>query len=475
MKIVALISIGLFLNCFLCISAHAQSVKLLSSEGYVQTADSVQLFYKIQGEGKDTIVVVHGGPHNSGYFSPDLTPLAAHHTLLYYDQRAAGFSSFLSDTSKLGIDEHVADLETIRKHFHLQKLNLLGHSTGGVIAGFYAAANPEKIKSIILVNSMPAKTEWSVSFTSKLDSVSVLIKKQNSKILYSSPSDTLKACWDYYALDGRGFYPTPQDVRRTWGDVCNSKMSNTLNPAKWHIYASMGNYDLTDKFTEVSAPVLIIAGDDDGIPMASFEQWKNSFQNSTLIKVPGAAHFPHVDAPNVFFTAVELFLQGKTPDSSIFDVSGAGVVLPGDDMGTPYQQARAAIIRVENEVVKFVNKGDWKSAAGIYASDASIMSPGAPPITGRKAIASFWHTAAIRGMKSLELQLMDIELSGELLFGRGKSVIRDDQNEIIDIGKFIAIYKKINNQWVLYTDIWNSSLETRSPMAEPDYLILKQE
>jgi hypothetical protein len=77
-------------------------------------------------------------------------------------------------------------------------------------------------------------------------------------------------------------------------------------------------------------------------------------------------------------------------------------------------------------------------------------------------------------MKSLELQLMDIELSGELLFGRGKSVIRDNQNDIIDIGKFIAIYKKINSQWVLYTDIFNSSPETRSPIAEPDYLILKQ-
>jgi pimeloyl-ACP methyl ester carboxylesterase len=271
----------------------------------------------------------------------------------------------------------------------LQKLNLLGHSTGGFITGFYAAANPEKIKSILLVNSMPAKPEWSVNFTSKLDSVSSLIKKQNAKILYSSPLDTLKACWDYYALDGRGFYPTPQGVRRTWGDVCNSKMSNTLNPSKWHIYASMGNYDLTDKFTEVSARVLIIAGDDDVIPMASFEQWKNSFQNSTLIKVPGAAHFPHVDAPSAFFTAVELFLQGKTPDYSILDVSVAGVVLPGDKMGTAYQQARAAIIQVENELVKQVNKGDWESAASIYATDASIMAPGATPVTGRQAIASF--------------------------------------------------------------------------------------
>jgi proline iminopeptidase len=122
MKTFVHILIGLFLNCFFCISVHAQVVKLTTSEGYVQTEDSVQLFYNIQGEGKDTIVVVHGGPHNSGYLSPDLTPLAAHHTILYYDQRAAGFSSFLRDTSKLGIDDHVPDLETIRNIFICKNL-----------------------------------------------------------------------------------------------------------------------------------------------------------------------------------------------------------------------------------------------------------------------------------------------------------------------------------------------------------------
>jgi len=67
MKTFTLILIGLFLNGIFCISVHAQIVNLTSSEGYVQTEDSVQLFYNIQGEGKDTIVVVHGGPHNSSF------------------------------------------------------------------------------------------------------------------------------------------------------------------------------------------------------------------------------------------------------------------------------------------------------------------------------------------------------------------------------------------------------------------------
>jgi hypothetical protein len=46
--------------------------------------------------------------------------------------------------------------------------------------------------------------------------------------------------------------------------------------------------------------------------------------------------------------------------------------------------------------------------------------------------------------------------------------------EIIDIGKFIAIYRKENNTWILQTDMFNSSLETRSPIEVPDYLILQK-
>lgn len=167
-----------------------------------------------------------------------------------------------------------------------------------------------------------------------------------------------------------------------------------------------------------------------------------------------------------------MFLQGKFPDNSVYTSKGAGVVLPGDDKASPYVQARAAVIRVENELVRLVNKGDFLGASAIYSNDATLYAPGASPIVGQEAIASFWHTASIRGMHSVELQLMDIELSGSQLNARGKYVMRDKQGKYLDIGKFIALYRKEKDKWTLYTDIFNSSLETRSPIEEPDYLIL---
>ncbi len=160
--------VGMFLVLQIYTPAQSQTIRLKSSEGYLQTEDSVHLFYKILGEGKDTILVVHGGFYNSGYLSPDLTPLAAHHTLLFYDMRASGYSSLLKDTAKLGISDHVNDIEIIRKHFQLKKLTLMAHSMGGIISGYYAVVYPERVKSMILINPIPAKAEWEMNFDSKL-------------------------------------------------------------------------------------------------------------------------------------------------------------------------------------------------------------------------------------------------------------------------------------------------------------------
>jgi proline iminopeptidase len=74
--------------------------------------------------------VFHGSGFGSRYLVPDLTPLAAHHALLFFDQPGTGFSSVVRDTSRLNIDRFVQDVEVVRKHFSIQKMNVLAHSNG---------------------------------------------------------------------------------------------------------------------------------------------------------------------------------------------------------------------------------------------------------------------------------------------------------------------------------------------------------
>ncbi|HEX7240512.1 MAG TPA: hypothetical protein VF263_09615, partial [Longimicrobiaceae bacterium] len=69
-------------------------------DGYLAGADGVRLYYKVLGTGRDTVVVLHGGPGMSmGYLDRDLAPLAHNRTVILYDQRGGGRSQVVSDVA----------------------------------------------------------------------------------------------------------------------------------------------------------------------------------------------------------------------------------------------------------------------------------------------------------------------------------------------------------------------------------------
>ena len=460
--------LGLSLLFMISFAATSQTAKLKSSEGYIQTTDSASLFYRLLGEGKDTIVVFHGGGFGSSYLVPDLKPLAAHHALLFFDQPGTGFSSVVRDTARLNINRFVEDVEIIRKHFHLKKMKVLAHSNGGKLFGYYATVHPENLESIILINPSSVSQKWKNS--NRFDSISRLVLNQNNKIYSSAPSDSIKACWNYYSVWARGKFPTPLHSRRMWGDVCNCDQKNQI----FYSSQSMGKRDITAQLSKVKARTLIVGGDKDETPIGAWEEWKNSLPNSQLLIINGTGHLPYVDNPAVFFAAAEQFLQNKWPDNSVLQSKGVGIIFPTDENGSAYLKARAAVIKVENELVRLIKKAEWNSVAAIYTTDATILGPGSPPVSGQKAIASFWHTVSIRGMHTIELQFIDLEQSGDKLIVKGKYMMNNNQDEIIDIGKFMAIYTKEKNKWRLQTDMFNTSMETRSPIEVPDYLTLQK-
>src|SRR5438132_938269 len=132
--------------------APSVAIRLASREGFIETSDSVRLYYRVLGDAADTIVVLHGGPgFHSNYLIPDLTPFAAHHTLIFFDQRNAGRSSAVTDTARLNARWLVADVDAVRRYFHLGRLTILGHSWGGLLAGLYAASHGSDIDRLLLV------------------------------------------------------------------------------------------------------------------------------------------------------------------------------------------------------------------------------------------------------------------------------------------------------------------------------------
>lgn len=97
--------------------------------------------------------MIPGGPGlEFGYLKDDLANLLSNDfQLFFYDQRGCGHSNGTEDTTKLTMRNFVDDLENIRLALNLEKLNLLGHSFGGLLAMYYSIEFPERVESLILV------------------------------------------------------------------------------------------------------------------------------------------------------------------------------------------------------------------------------------------------------------------------------------------------------------------------------------
>jgi len=131
------------------------------SEGYWEINDT-KLHYVIMGQG-DPIVVLHGGPGGNLTSKVDLVPFAPDFCWIFYDQRGSGESerypvnidSLDKAATFFSINNYIEDLENIRIKLGVEEITLLGHSWGGALAVFYAAAHPDRVKKLIVYNGGP--------------------------------------------------------------------------------------------------------------------------------------------------------------------------------------------------------------------------------------------------------------------------------------------------------------------------------
>ncbi len=108
-------------------AATASAEPVAVRDGYVNATSDARLHYRIVGDGTPTVVFLHGGPGlHMGNGWPDLAPLAEGLTVLLYDQRGGGRSTQFTRPDRLTAQDHVRDLEALRRHFGMKRMTLVG-------------------------------------------------------------------------------------------------------------------------------------------------------------------------------------------------------------------------------------------------------------------------------------------------------------------------------------------------------------
>ena len=125
--------------------------------------------------------------------------------------------------------------------------------------------------------------------------------------------------------------------------------------------------------------------------------------------------------------------------------------------------AKAAVQAAHDEYVKAVGNHDAAAVAALYATDARLMPPGEPMVSGRSNIEAWGKGMFEMGVKSLEMKELEILEAGDLTISAGqfKLVIEPPgADPMEDVGKYLEVYRSNPDGSVeIILDMFNSDLQ----------------
>ncbi|MEJ2203315.1 MAG: alpha/beta fold hydrolase [Gemmatimonadota bacterium] len=294
--------------------AHSVGAQVRAGHQGMLGFDGGQIFYEVVGEGAP-VIVVHGGPgldHN--YLRPGLDVLARSSTLIYYDQRGLGRSVAPLDPEHINLDAFLEDVESLRKTLGYDRMTLLGHSYGSLLALAYALAHPARTRALILVAPVEPGARWREEAGRRAAEARSPGFGEELARLSASPGyeardpDTLS---EIYRLAYRSTFRNPEriddlDLRLSRQTALNgSEVARLLG-------TSLGPVDWWEDLSRLTVSTLVIHGRYDVMPVAMSRALVSTLPHARLA-ILESGHFPFVEDPAGLVSAVEGFLAGMRP------------------------------------------------------------------------------------------------------------------------------------------------------------------
>ncbi|MFD7080097.1 alpha/beta fold hydrolase [Streptomyces sp. NPDC059918] len=276
--------------------------------------DGTELAYHVKGEG-EPLVCLPGGAMRASAYLGDLGGLTAGRRLILLDLRGTGDSRIPADESTYRVDHQVADVEALRVHLGLERMDVTAHSAGGNLALLYAAAHPARLRRLVLITP----TCSAVGLDSTPEQRLEVIRRRAGGEPYDTAIAAYEQILDALAAGGTA---APADWSRTmplaygrWDEGVRAHIEASgreKNAAAGIAYAGPGAFDppaTRAALRHLAGEVLVLAGELDSNPTAALAaELAGLFAQGTADVQPGGAHFPWLDDPKWFAARVEHFL-----------------------------------------------------------------------------------------------------------------------------------------------------------------------
>lgn len=266
-----------------------------------------QIYIREFGAGVDTVVLLHGGwgAEHSGMIDM-VKGLEKEYKFFAHEQRGSLRSPF--PDSLITYDNHIKDIELLRMELGLNKLTLLGHSMGAVLASAYAQRYPEHIQKLILVspaylkNPFPEEDMELLRASQKAHEEFILrieveqeLKKYDLSREGSSLSSKEETIENRIGFASRMLY----DIGK-W-----HKLNNGRALYKGEVYGLTestypeNGWDFIKEFKSQSYPISVITGDHDLLDMENHitRKWISEVPRVNFTSINHGGHLLWIDQP----------------------------------------------------------------------------------------------------------------------------------------------------------------------------------
>jgi pimeloyl-ACP methyl ester carboxylesterase len=277
---------------------------------FATAADGMRLAYTEVGDGP-RLLCLPGGPGRAAAYLEDLGGLTASRTLVRLDSRGTGMSEVPADPSSLRFDRLADDVEALRVHLGLDAVDVLAHSAGAVVAQVWASRHPGRVRSLVLLTPVSALQGGTRS------DVASIRAARSGEPWYADAAEADAALADAPPAQRQALVrATRPFLYGRWDDRTQEHAASADRQSNRRAEAAFGaggeQVDVASVvagLAAVTAPVLVVGGERDGVTgVDAVHEVAASFATAATVVLDRAGHFPWVDEPESFRSAVAGFL-----------------------------------------------------------------------------------------------------------------------------------------------------------------------
>ena len=248
--------------------------------------EGLRVRMEVTGEGRP-LILMHGWGCDHTTVRSIAATAAQTHTV--YNMDFPGFGGSQEPAEVWGVELYTRLIEDLVRKEGLERPVLIGHSFGGRVSILYASRN--EVDKVVLVDAAGIKPKRSLKYYLKV---------------YSFKAG--KRFWELLL----GKEKAQERVDRMRAKRGSSDYAGA-SPMMRRILSKVVNVDLTDRLPLISAPTLLIWGENDtATPIADAKKMSRLIPGSGLVSFPGCGHYSFLDNPIQFRAVLSSFLKSKS-------------------------------------------------------------------------------------------------------------------------------------------------------------------